>query len=235
MSCGDCRCPEGSSIPHVAATGALIAVGFLTFGLAVGSIIGFLAGRLLPALACPRRSAGAGAQGPAPPAREPTGVAAALPDVPHLPTSVLGEDFAAEARAQAAAVRERRAAVALRPGVAGPAAQPELAHALTAAGVSEGDFIAVKYNVAGAALWHERCVLLISSQPPHSFTGFTPDGDCYEEDLMPGGTSRPGPRSRVVLRAVVCRLIWRDNEYTDFVLFLSCTPSWLHGRRPLPV
>ncbi|CAK0866856.1 unnamed protein product [Prorocentrum cordatum] len=173
LSCGDCRCPEGSSIPYVAATGALIAVGFLTFGLAVGSRIRFLAGRLLPALVCPRRSSGAGSQGPAPPAREQKGVAAALPDVPHLPTSVVGEDFAAEARAQAAAVRERRAAVAFR-GYAWRRLAP-------------GDFIAVKCNVAGAALWHERCVLLISSQPPHSFTGFTPDGDCYEEDLMPGG------------------------------------------------
>ncbi|CAK0824502.1 unnamed protein product [Prorocentrum cordatum] len=77
-------------------------------------LIGFLAGRLLPALACPRRSAGAGVQGPAPPVPVPAGVAAALPEVPHLPASEVGEDFAAEARAQAAAVRERRAAAAQR-------------------------------------------------------------------------------------------------------------------------
>ena len=71
--------------------------------------------------------------------------------------------------------------------MAAPAAAqpPALAHALSAAGVAEGDFIGVRYRVAGPALWHERLVLLLV--PPHSFTVLTPDGDCYEEDLLPGG------------------------------------------------
>ena len=66
---------------------------------------------------------------------------------------------------------------------AGP---PAPVHALTAAGVQEGDTIAVRYRgVGGAPLWHERLIVLVV--PPHSFTGITPDGDCYEEDLVPGG------------------------------------------------
>ena len=112
LRCGDCQCPEGASIPRVAATGAFIAVGFLAAGLVLGGVIGFLAGRLLPAGPCPRRTAGAGKEGPGPRAAAPEPEAAALLQLPHLPAAEVGEDFAAEARAQAAAVRERRAAAA---------------------------------------------------------------------------------------------------------------------------
>ncbi|CAK0849104.1 unnamed protein product [Prorocentrum cordatum] len=58
-------------------------------------------------------------------------------------------------------------------------------HVLSNAVVTEGDLIAVRYQARGAPLWHERLVLLLL--PNHSFTGVTPDGDCYEEDLLPGG------------------------------------------------
>ncbi|CAK0854293.1 unnamed protein product, partial [Prorocentrum cordatum] len=55
-------------------------------------------------------------------------------------------------------------------------------HVLSNAGVTEGDFIAVRYQARGAPLRHERLVLLLL--PNHSFTGVTPDGDCYEKDLI---------------------------------------------------
>ncbi|CAK0840077.1 unnamed protein product [Prorocentrum cordatum] len=54
-------------------------------------------------------------------------------------------------------------------------------------GISPGDFILERYDIAGPEVWHERMVL-IASPYRTDLTILTPDGDCYEEQLFAAGT-----------------------------------------------
>ena len=109
LTCGACSCPPAPSVTRSVLIGAALAVGFLTLGLAAGSAAGFLAGRLLPAVRCPRRApdSPAGAKAPVVPATSSTLADSLALEAPHSAT-----DFEQEARAQAAAARERRASAA---------------------------------------------------------------------------------------------------------------------------
>ena len=49
-----------------------------------------------------------------------------------------------------------------------------------------GDFLFVRYDMLGAALWHHRLVLASVAARPGSYIILTPDSDLYEEDYSGG-------------------------------------------------
>ncbi|CAK0859145.1 unnamed protein product, partial [Prorocentrum cordatum] len=52
-----------------------------------------------------------------------------------------------------------------------------------------GDFILIRYNVAGRRLWHERLVPCLASAPPWGVGILTPDGGAYVEIVIGGADS----------------------------------------------
>ena len=59
-------------------------------------------------------------------------------------------------------------------------------HPLARVGVQPGDFILIRYGLAGRRLWHERLVLCLATAAPWGVGILTPDGDAYVETVIGG-------------------------------------------------
>ena len=61
------------------------------------------------------------------------------------------------------------------------AAAAAAGHPLALLGLIEGDFVLIRYRVAGARIWHERLILCFQLTAPFAVGILTPDGDYYVE------------------------------------------------------
>ena len=61
------------------------------------------------------------------------------------------------------------------------AAAAAAGHPLACLGLVEGDFVLIRYRVAGARIWHERLILCFQLTAPFAVGILTPDGDYYVE------------------------------------------------------